>query len=396
MDACCSSAMRIPAFVDDGVLRFLQHSSRIGSARTASGIPTTGAWIVAAIGLFTSLAAATAYGRTEVASADEAARSKVDASKGAGHEHPQRCAKRPDRDLFFDDFDGPNLNPIWRGPLPDAPYRFRSVDAAYLGDSNFSFQSLDGSSVVRLQNILANTQRRGWSSSETFSTDSSIVYEARFNTLVQSPTTGIDELLEIWLLDANEPENYDIVALLTPGYGAGRDFTASSSITGAGVDTPFFFAQNTWYRMVIRGSQTQQVRASIYNDAGTEELIGVDLGHDLSAYASGFRIGVSQSMGFPGSPYPTDVAIDSVRLTAAPSSTVIIRDCDSGTPNPVFASGCATTDLVAECAERSRRHGPFLKCVSRLTSDLKDAGVITRRQKANILRCASTVDAPMQ
>ena len=238
---------------------------------TSSGIPTTGAWIVTAIGLFTSLAAATAYGGAEVASADEGGRSKVDASKGAGNEHFQRCAKRPNRDLFFDDFDGPHLDPIWHGPLPDAPYRFRSVDAVYLGDSNFSFQSLDGSSVVRLQNILANTQRRGWSSSETFSTDSSIVYQARFNTLVQSPTTGIDELLEIWLLDANEPDNYDIVALLTPGYGAGRDFTASSTITGAGVDTPFYFAQNTWYRMVIRGSQTQHVRASIYNDAGTED-----------------------------------------------------------------------------------------------------------------------------
>src|SRR5687768_10856999 len=100
-----------------------------------------------------------AAGYAEASPAAAKTTSAVAASK---HQPPKRCASRPGRELFFDDFNGPNLNPVWQGPLPDAPYRFLSVDAAYLGDSNFSFESLGGDTVIRLQNILDNTQRRGW------------------------------------------------------------------------------------------------------------------------------------------------------------------------------------------------------------------------------------------
>lgn len=326
-----------------------------------------------------------AYAEAPIAAAKEKAPAAVAGSK---HPHHKRCASRPGRELFFDDFNGPNLNPAWQGPLPDAPYRFQSVDAAYLGDSNFSFESLDGSSVIRLQNILDNTQRRGWSSSSVFSPEGPIVLEARFNTLVQSADTGIDELIEMWLLDADDLERHDFVALLAPGFGVGRDFTGASTVTGAGADIPFPFANNTWYRIVIRGSTTEEVRASIYADGAREELIGVSFGHALSAYASGMRIGLSQSMGFPQSPFPTDVAIDWIRLSAAPTATVTIGDCDAGVPNPELPSGCAVSDLVEECDKELNRHGRYFKCVSRLTDDLRDAGVITRAQKRAILRCA--------
>lgn len=132
--------------------------------------------------------------------------------------------------------------------------RLKQGIAIFQGVSNFSFQSLDRSSVIRLQNILGDAQRRGWSSSTSFPSDAPIVYEARFNTLVQSSSTGIDELLEIWLLDSNNPDNYDLVALTAPGYGSDRVFTAGSSITNVGLDTGFPFENNTWYRMVISGS----------------------------------------------------------------------------------------------------------------------------------------------
>jgi hypothetical protein len=67
--------------------------------------------------------------------------------------------------------------------------------------------------------------------------------------------------------------------------------------------------------MALTGSTTQPVHAAIYADSGTKELIGVDLGHTLSTYKSGFRIGISQSMGFPNGVYPTDVGIDWVKLS---------------------------------------------------------------------------------
>jgi hypothetical protein len=216
--------------------------------------------------------------------------------------------------LFLDDFNGPNLNPIWEANLPDAPWRFGAHWAIYQGASSFAFQLLEGHFVIRLQNTLEDAQRRGWSSSTGFTTDAPVIYEARFNTMLQSPTTGIDHLLEIWLLDFTDLDLYDMVTLCTPEFGSGRVFAAYSSLTGLGIDTYYPFTNNTWYRLVISGSPTQEVRASLFNDAGTAELTGVNLGHNLSAYSVGFRIGFSQAMGFPHSPSPTDVAIDSIRL----------------------------------------------------------------------------------
>ena len=94
-------------------------------------------------------------------------------------------------------------------------------------------------------------------------------------------------------------------------------------------------------------------------------------------------------MGFPQAPFPTDVAIDWIRLAASPSATVVIGECDAGVPNPELPSGCAISDLIEECGAQPNRHGRYFRCVSRLTDDLKDAGVITRPQKREILRCAT-------
>lgn len=310
------------------------------------------------------------------------------------HKKPRRrCADTSEGELFFDNFEGPRLSSVWRPFLPDAPYRHLSVPAVYLGESEHAFETLDGNSVLRLHDVLDNTQRRGWSSSSIFTADSPIVYEARFNTMLQSAETGIDELLELWLIDAENPEQYDIVALSTPGYGSDRIFTAGSSITGQGLDTFFEFSNNTWYRMVITGSTTEEVTASIYDDARTTELISIGFGHTLSSYAAGFRIGISQSMGFPGAPYPTDAAVDWVRLSAHPQSpTVVIGTCDSEVPNPIFPSGCAITDLIAECDSHGRGNKHVLGCIARLTEDLNRAGVITREQKRAIRACAATSD----
>jgi uncharacterized protein (TIGR03437 family) len=217
--------------------------------------------------------------------------------------------------LFFEDFNGPTLNPIFDEALPDASWRFGAGTAVYIGASAYSFQTLDGASVIRLQNILDNAQRKGWSTSAQFPSNYSIRLEARLNTVVQSPTTGIDELLELWILDPTNLSRFDKVALSAPQYGSGRVFTAGSSITNVGLDTNFAFSDNTWYHLVITGSPTQDVRLSVYDDTGTLELIGVSVGHTLSAYSSGFTIGLAQSMGLPNSPYPTDVALDWINLT---------------------------------------------------------------------------------
>jgi hypothetical protein len=220
--------------------------------------------------------------------------------------------------VFYDDFNGPTLNPAYQAILPNAPWRYSGSpsEATYIGPSNYSFTSVGSSSVIELHNTLNNAERVGWSTSTVFSTGAPILYEARFNTLVQSATTGIDELLELWLLDPRNINRYDEVGLSAPGYGTLHVFTAMSSISGSGTDTSFSFANNAWYRMVITGSATQDIQASIYADDGTTQLISADLGHTLSSYSSGFEIGFSQSMGLPNAPYPTSVAIDNLEVIA--------------------------------------------------------------------------------
>jgi hypothetical protein len=202
---------------------------------------------------------AASYSSTSVAQDTADAVAHADSFHHPSHRdhEPRRCQVPPKSVLLSDDFNGPELNPVWQASLPSAPWRFGAGIAAFQGESNFSFESLAGASVIHLHNILNDAERRGWSSAQSFAANAPIVYEARFNTLVQSSTTGIDELLEIWLLDANDPNNYDLVALSTPNFGSSRIFTAGSSITNAGLDTYFTFVQNTWYRMLIRGSPTQ-------------------------------------------------------------------------------------------------------------------------------------------
>ena len=213
--------------------------------------------------------------------------------------------------LFFDDFGGP-LSSAYTASLPN------DRGAIYLGASGYSFQTLNGASVIRLQNVMGNLSVRGWSSSSTYSSDGSIRLEARFNTMVQSATTSIDQFMGLLILDAANMNRYDYITLAAPGWGAGRYLFVWSNIDNGGMYhnlAPLNWTNNTWYRIVITGSPTQSVRLSIFDDTGTVELAGVNTYHNLTAYPSGFKFGLSQVMGYPGAYYPVDVAIDWLRLT---------------------------------------------------------------------------------
>jgi hypothetical protein len=70
---------------------------------------------------------------------------------------------------------------------------------------------------------------------------------------------------------------------------------------------------------------------SLDDDSGTE-LIGQTLNHTESAYSSGFKIAFSQAIGLPNGTYPSDVAVDYVKLTtgfppvimAQPTNQVVV------------------------------------------------------------------------
>lgn len=210
--------------------------------------------------------------------------------------------------LFSDDFNGP-LHPNWVTVFPN-PF-----DRVYLGASGYSFQSLGGASVLRLQNVMGNASVRGWSTAAIYPSVGAIRLEARINTMVQSASTGIDELMALWFFDAANPGRFLYITLAAPGWGSGRNVYAYSSLLGGWLTTASLpWTNNTWYRLVIRGSATENLRLSLYDDSGTVELAAVNGGHTLSAFPAGFRAGISQNMGLPGAPYPTDAALDWLRI----------------------------------------------------------------------------------
>jgi outer membrane protein assembly factor BamD (BamD/ComL family) len=206
---------------------------------------------------------------------------------------------RGSKSLFFEDFNGPTLSNAYEASLPKQDYQ---------GAPDYSFETLDQASVLRLHNRLQDRQSRGWQISTAFKpSTNSIRLEVRFNTLVQSPTTSIDGFLAIWLLDADDSDSV-VVWLFGSNYGSDRFF----------VHTPFDFKDNTWYHLVITGSRDQEMQASIYDDKVEKELVKLSLGNNLSLFKSGLKIGIEQFMGEPGGAYPTDVAVDWIRLTNEP------------------------------------------------------------------------------
>jgi hypothetical protein len=128
--------------------------------------------------------------------------------------------------LFFDDFNGPTLNPVFQASLPNgAPH------LTYLGAPNFTFGMVDGASVLRMTTILNNRQRVGWNTSTAFAA-TDFRYEVRFNSLVQSPCTSIDSFIEAWLIDAANSARIVVTGPHGGSYGLDRVFQAGDSLGG--------------------------------------------------------------------------------------------------------------------------------------------------------------------
>jgi hypothetical protein len=233
---------------------------------------------------------------------------------------------------FLDNFSGPTLNPRWQASLPtmnnadpDA-----GASAAYVGAPNYAFQTLGSDGVLRLNNSIAAHQRVGWSTTDTYT--GAFRYEVRFNTLNQSSATSIDSFLEIGIIDASDPSRYDITSPYGGAFSTSRRFAAGSSIDGSFNHTFFDYQNDTWYRMVLEGDPGVNLRASLLSDTGTE-LAAFDLGHTAGAYPSGYRVFLSQALGFPfpGSTFPVDVAVDYAQLTLIPEpSCAALITCGCG------------------------------------------------------------------
>jgi hypothetical protein len=85
-----------------------------------------------------------------------------------------------------------------------------------------------------------------------------------------------------------------------------------------------------------------------------------------------------------------DGVVNSMDECEAPvTETVVIEQCDTGVGNPVNEYGCAISDQLMQCADDVRNHGQYVRCVSRMTRDLKKDGVIYGSDKGAIMQCAA-------
>lgn len=230
--------------------------------------------------------------------------------------------------FFFDDFDGPTLNTIWSGPLPPNSYN----GAPFTGAPSYGFQAVTTNTVLRLSNLLSN-ERRGWSADTNFSA-AQFRYEVRFSSVV--PQTYPDSsgyFLEMWVLNATNSSYYDMVSLAGGVFSSSHyKFLAVSTVTSNNYNVGFSnFSSNTWYRLVIEGSSQDNLRGDWLTDAG-QEIYSYTFGHNAAAFASGFRIAISQSWISTGPPPGTaDVAVDSVQLSGTDAPHVVIGMVDAGT-----------------------------------------------------------------
>jgi subtilisin-like proprotein convertase family protein len=246
--------------------------------------------------------------------------------------------------LFTDNFAGPGLNPIWRPSLPSAGTGASPTPVeTYAGAPSYSFGTLGTNTVVRLSNTLSSQQRRGWSSTSTFS-GQGFRYEVRFNTLTNQVRPGINGFIELWILDAADPTRFDVISAAAGNAGTPAALLAGSSIDSSYNTLSFNYQGNTWYRLVLSAAPNQGVRAALLSDAGTE-LAGVSFSHGAAAYSSGFKIGLSQFMGTSAAPQLVDVAVDYVRLTSGLAGEVNQAFFGDGVATRMFVPRCPALDL---------------------------------------------------
>lgn len=223
--------------------------------------------------------------------------------------------------LFTDHFGGPTLDQSWQAVFPNgAPLGPNST--TYIGAAGYAFQTQGGASVLQLSNTLSTLQRIGWTTSQHFD-PSDFTYEARINTENQSPTTGIDGMIELSLVDVSNPTRIDTAALFGSFGSAARLLQAESTIDGNYHESNFDYQNDTWYRLQISGSLTSPITFTVRSDDGTP-LASYAFGHTMAAFPSGFKLGLSQSMGFPNSPAPVLVGVDYVQLTAMPEPSALL------------------------------------------------------------------------
>jgi hypothetical protein len=205
---------------------------------------------------------------------------------------------------------------------------------------------------------------------------------------------GADPTVTIPSVRISLPDGNTIKAQL----GAGVNVTL-------GVDLSVFSGADAVGRALVNAPNPVQPGSSIshwdpvaFRNQLMEPAINADLTHSVTS-PEDLTLALMRDVGW----FP-DADLDGIadEVDCSPNSdrrpTVIIDGCDTGVPNTFFSSGpnagCTISDLIRRCAADAGNHGGFVSCVSHLTNELKNDGLITGSQKGAIMSCAANASLP--
>lgn len=195
--------------------------------------------------------------------------------------------------VLREDFNG-KYSQVWS----TEPSTFLNYQANYghpgIGGVFSRFNNLHGASGLEILSPPDGYGRYGMTSLRTFS--AGIRAEARVNTLDHSAgTNNIEQFAELWVVNASDPSRYAYVALHYGWCGGGTAVQVATSTTGGvPVILPVTWDNNAWYKIRIDDDPSSGLLLSVWNDAGTQEIVSYPLGFKLATLGTSFKVGVSQ------------------------------------------------------------------------------------------------------
>lgn len=225
--------------------------------------------------------------------------------------------------IFYEGFDGAFSQPWISSPgaLPPVPLDpFRPQTVQYAGAPTFSFCTVDGSDVLRMNTMHGPSWTRFGFRSDITVAGPSIEVEARINTLDQGGP-NIDGLFDLWLIDSHDPSKYVQVGLFADWFDTRRAWYFGSS-DGPFLMPDFAFTSSTWYRLRISRSP-ESLEVSVWSDAGDAKLVWHSFDCAVGLPGSDFHIGFSQWQGGVDGTHSLLSGVDYIQVVPETSTLVV-------------------------------------------------------------------------
>jgi hypothetical protein len=141
---------------------------------------------------------------------------------------------------------------------------------------------------------------------------------------------------------------------------------------------------------VVGGSSISHYDTVASRNLLMEPNISADLTHNVKApYDLTFELLRDIGWTFPDADGDGIVDDEDCNPNSNRSATIVIDGVDSGVPNTLFATGCTSSDLIAQLKTASTDHGGFVSAVAELTNQWVASGLITGRQKGAVQSAAA-------